>query len=124
MGISGQLGINLKKKLSKKYDCVGFESTNLDIRDFKKTEKFIINYQPDFIINASAYTNVDLAEKNKKLANEINHLGVNNVARISSEINVPLLHFSTDYIFSVKRKNHIKKMIFPILLIFMDCLSY
>ena len=54
------------------------------------------------IINASAYTAVDKAENDKVTADLINHLAVDNLAAICSELGCWLIHISTDYVFDGK----------------------
>ncbi len=54
------------------------------------------------LINCAAYTHVDGAEKDEELATTINGRAVGTLAKACSEANVPLIHFSTDYVFSGK----------------------
>jgi dTDP-4-dehydrorhamnose reductase len=51
------------------------------------------------VINASAYTAVDKAEDDQDEAEKINHIAVDNIASICSEIGCWLIHISTDYVF-------------------------
>ena len=51
------------------------------------------------IINAAAYTAVDLAETESALAFHINSFGARNLALISQKFEIPLIHISTDYVF-------------------------
>jgi dTDP-4-dehydrorhamnose reductase len=53
------------------------------------------------IINAAAYTNVDGAENpaNSSLAEAVNSQGVANLAQLATRLNIPLIHFSSDYVF-------------------------
>jgi dTDP-4-dehydrorhamnose reductase len=55
--------------------------------------------KPTLVLNCAAYTKVDLAEKEKDLANEINAKGVGNLAHACHTRGVPLVHISTDYVF-------------------------
>lgn len=54
---------------------------------------------PDFIVNAAAYTAVDLAESDEPLALRINGEGAGAVAEAARALNVPIIHLSTDYVF-------------------------
>lgn len=54
---------------------------------------------PNIIINASAYTKVDLAETEPEAAYAVNHQAVQNIARLSQDINARFLHVSTDFVF-------------------------
>jgi dTDP-4-dehydrorhamnose reductase len=55
--------------------------------------------QPDAVVNAAAYTAVDLAESEPALAHQINCLGAGTVARTAAQMNIPIVHLSTDYVF-------------------------
>ena len=102
-GSNGQLGSELKA-LSKNYIYHFFFSTkeSLNITDFKALKQFILDNQINAIINCAAYTDVDRAENNDqlKLADIINHLAVGNLAQLSKELNITLVHISTDYVFN------------------------
>jgi len=56
--------------------------------------------RPDVIISSAAYTAVDKAESESNLAQAVNGNGPGELARISKSLNVPILHLSTDYVFS------------------------
>ena len=60
---------------------------------FNNNDKF------DIIINCAAYTQVDKAEQEAELANQINHVAVKQLASIASNQLAKLLHISTDYVF-------------------------
>lgn len=64
----------------------------------------LVSVQPDFVINAAAYTAVDKAEEERAVAFSINSEGAGNVARVSAEHGVPIIHVSTDYVFSGETK--------------------
>lgn len=102
-GASGQLGSELKE-LSKEYPYrFIFASKNeLDISDYEALEKFILTNLVDCVINCAAYTAVDKAEKEKELADKINHVAVKNLAMLSDKFGLKLVHISTDYVFDGK----------------------
>lgn len=102
-GSNGQLGSEIKE-LSDKYNYKFFFTCKekLNIEDKNKIEFFIDKNKIDAIINCAAYTAVDNAENNENEAYKINTLAVRNLARISKERNLKLIHISTDYVFDGK----------------------
>ena len=102
VGGNGQLGHCLQKLAPKYHGLFDFNFTGsdvLDITDRKQIEKELEEYQPDFVINASAYTAVDLAEKEEEKAFAINTQGVADLAEVCKDHNAVLIHISTDYVF-------------------------
>ena len=102
IGGNGQLG-NCFKKLSADFDSQ-FEfnfagSEDLDITNRSAIDDFFDDYNPDFCINAAAYTAVDLAEKEPENAFAVNAEAVGNLAEACKESNSVLIHISTDYVF-------------------------
>lgn len=102
VGGKGQLG-HCILKLSHKYKGIyHFEFTDsetLDITDSFAISDYFTEYKPDFCINASAYTAVDLAETEKEKAYAVNANGVRNLAEACKENGAILIHISTDYVF-------------------------
>jgi dTDP-4-dehydrorhamnose reductase len=72
---------------------------DLDITDFPAVRSKICQFKPELIINAVAFTDVDKAESNQKIAYLVNYHAVGNIAMLCSEFNCALLHISTDYVF-------------------------
>ena len=102
LGAGGQLGQEINKDLSKNHDILSLTKKDCDITNYSLLEEKIKLFKPKVIINAAAYTNVDDAENNESLADNINHLAVKKLARLSKDYKVVLIHFSTDYIFNHK----------------------
>jgi len=102
-GSNGQLGSEIKQ-LSKEYSYRFYFTTKkeLDISNMQDIRKYIIYNNIDTIINCAAYTAVDKAENEKELADLINHRAVKNLAILSNELNLKLIHISTDYVFDGK----------------------
>lgn len=71
----------------------------IDITDKAAVKKLILDFFPDVVINAAAYTNVDKSESERELAWEINVKGVENIARYTWTIDGYLIHISSDYVF-------------------------
>jgi dTDP-4-dehydrorhamnose reductase len=56
--------------------------------------------KPDIIINAAAYTQVDLAEKDRDLCYRINAETPGVIARVCAQLNIPMVHYSSDYVYA------------------------
>jgi dTDP-4-dehydrorhamnose reductase len=98
-GANGQLGWELQQIKNKNVTLHAFNSSQLNITDFEQSQLIISNIQPDYIINAAAYTAVDKAESHRDDAFAVNKGGVENLAKICKEINAKLIHISTDFVF-------------------------
>jgi dTDP-4-dehydrorhamnose reductase len=100
-GSNGQLG-NEIRELSSDFPNLNFLYTDieeLDITSEIEVNKFFEVNKPDAIINCAAYTAVDKAESDEKLAFLINDTAVGILARVTSDINALFIHISTDYVF-------------------------
>ncbi len=102
IGSNGQLG-NCFKKLAADFETQ-FEfkfadSQELNITDSRAVENFFDEFQPQFCVNAAAYTTVDLAEKEVDKAFAVNAVGVANISEACKNSNTTLIHISTDYVF-------------------------
>ena len=75
------------------------EAVFLDITDKKRVEEVIKKLQPDVMVHAAAFTNVDKCEVEKEKAYDINVEGTKNVAMASNEIGAKIIYISTDYVF-------------------------
>jgi dTDP-4-dehydrorhamnose reductase len=71
----------------------------LDFENSDAIRTFIEKIKPDMIINAAAYTDVDKAESEIELAHKVNTEVPMVLAEKASQLNIPLIHFSTDYVF-------------------------
>ena len=99
-GSGGQLGIELKAEfIARGYDVAGFERTTVDITDQGRVEQSLAQYDPSIVVNAAAYNQVDVAEKEPQAAFLVNALAVRNLAMACRQVDARLVHFSTDYVF-------------------------
>ncbi len=98
-GKDGQVGFALHKKLTSLGEVIATNRNMLDLSDPQAIRIFIDQTQPDIIINPAAYTKVDQAENESELAFQINALAPQVLADKASELNIPIIHFSTDYVF-------------------------
>jgi dTDP-4-dehydrorhamnose reductase len=102
VGSNGQLGNCIKKiapDFELDYEFIFTDSQSLNITDEDLVNKFFYDNKPDFCINASAYTAVDLAETEKEKAFAVNAKGVENLAQACKDSKAILIHVSTDYVF-------------------------
>jgi dTDP-4-dehydrorhamnose reductase len=99
-GSGGQLGVELLRELRERgYEATGFERVHLDITDPAKVEQALAAIDPQFVYNAAAYNQVDVAETEPAAAYSVNALAVRNLALACRQVDAKLIHFSTDYVF-------------------------
>jgi len=97
-GEGGQLAYALWKYYRDKSPiCRSFEE--LDLTNHDAVAEFIRASQPRLVINATAYTAVDLAEREVEKAFDVNARAVEHLAKLCAEVGVTLVHYSTDYVF-------------------------
>lgn len=99
-GSNGMLGHDLIEVLKDKHELLLTTSKTLDITDGDSVMDFIVKSNPDIVINSAAYTDVDGCESNPDLAYNVNGEGVKNLALACREVDCPLVHISTDYVFN------------------------
>jgi dTDP-4-dehydrorhamnose reductase len=104
VGSGGRLGAALMRELAGKFDVVGLNHAQLDLADAKQIHAKIDNLEFDVLINAAAFTNVDLCEKEKGQAFQINAEAPRSLAAIAREKEAKLIHFSTDYVFDGEKR--------------------
>jgi dTDP-4-dehydrorhamnose reductase len=97
LGSQGQLGAELCRQLPRK--SIGLSRIQCDITDFASARDNLRQLLPDAVINAAAYTKVDLAESNSRECFRLNADAVANLSAICDELNVPFVQISTDYVF-------------------------
>ena len=99
-GTQGQVARALiERGAAENIEIVAVGRPSLDLADPDGVEKALAEVEGDAIINAAAYTAVDKAESEEKLATRINGAGAGAVARVAAVRGLPLLHLSTDYVF-------------------------
>lgn len=103
-GANGQLGQAIESVAGKfpSIDFVFCTSSELNITDKNNCETVFEKYQPQFCINAAAYTAVDKAESEPEKAFAINVTGAQNIAEVCKIYDTVLLHVSTDFVFDAK----------------------
>jgi len=104
-GSKGQLGTELMLQGSEiGHGMTGYDIPELDISDEKKISDIISNGHFDIVINAAAYTAVDLAETEPDKAESVNAKGPENISKACNKTKTPLIHVSTDYVFNGSKK--------------------
>ncbi len=119
-GVNGQLGHDVINELAKRgYEGVGSDIApsyngimndspvtdmpyvSLDITDKEKVKKVIAEIKPDAVVHCAAWTAVDMAEDDDKVAivYKVNTGGTLNVAEAAKTVDAKLLYLSTDYVF-------------------------
>jgi dTDP-4-dehydrorhamnose reductase len=82
------------------HELVGVDLPELDITDPKAVEDAFARIRPEAVLNCAAWTDVDGAESHSEQAHAVNADGARNLALAAAWERVPLLHVSTDYVFS------------------------
>ncbi len=107
-GSQGQLGKELLKNIPNDIEVIPTDRETFNLLDLKNCREFIFDNKPDWIINAAAYTAVDLAEDEKEIAMIINSEAPTEIAKTLKKTGGKLLHISTDFVFDGKSKSPYK----------------
>jgi dTDP-4-dehydrorhamnose reductase len=100
-GAAGMLGLDLLRV----GDCAGHEVVGVDLPELDITDAEAVRdsfelVRPEAAVNCAAWTDVDGAETHVREAHAVNADGAGILARAAAEVGVPLMHVSTDYVFS------------------------
>lgn len=117
-GVAGQLGHDVMNELSGRgYEGIGSDLApeyggikdgtpvnampyvSLDITDAEKVRKVISEAAPDAVVHCAAWTAVDKAEECPDVVRRINVGGTENIAKVCEDLDIPMMYFSTDYVF-------------------------
>lgn len=102
-GVKGQLGYDVVNELTKRGDtAIGVDIDEMDITDKHSVQMVIEKTKPDAVIHCAAWTAVDLAEDEDKIAmvRAVNTDGTRNIAEICKKLNCKMMYISTDYVFN------------------------
>jgi len=99
-GKYGQVGHELTRSLSCLGDVIATDSKTLDLSKTEELAEKVEKLAPDLIVNAAAYTAVDKAETEQELAYKVNALAPQILAEVAKKCDIPLIHYSTDYVFN------------------------
>lgn len=99
-GGGGQLGVELCRELERRQWVVRkFDRQSLDVTDSGRVESAVAQAEAQVVINAAAYNQVDIAEREPLAAYQANALAVRNLAMACRQADAQLVHYSTDYVF-------------------------
>jgi len=98
-GVSGQVGWELQRTLASLGEVIAADRSVLDLADAPSIRSSVAALAPELIVNPAAYTAVDKAESEPDLARAINAVAPGELAACG----VPLVHFSTDYVFDGRK---------------------
>jgi dTDP-4-dehydrorhamnose reductase len=96
---AGQIGTAISKAAPSRHDVIMRTHAQLDIVDAKAVAQALAEIKPEWVVNAAAYTAVDLAEDQPALALAVNDAAVASLARAAALEGCRLLHLSTDFVF-------------------------
>jgi len=99
-GAAGMVGSDLRQALDLRgEDVVALSKNDLDITDSRLVQAAVSEAHPDVIVNCAAYTRVDDAESNERVANAINGSSVELLAQAANDAGALLVQPSTDFVF-------------------------
>lgn len=102
-GNKGQLGRDLMHVFGQFGDAVGYDLPEVSITDEAAVRERIAHHQADIVINAAAYTDVEGAEDHENDAFAINETGAALVAEAARDAGLPVVHYSTDFVFDGRK---------------------
>ena len=99
-GFKGQLGHDIVKECQKRnIEAVGVDVDEMDITNAKQVDKVIKKNKYDAVVHCAAWTAVDKAEDEIDACTKVNVVGTKNIVKVCKELDIPLMYFSTDYVF-------------------------
>lgn len=98
-GVNGQVGWELQRTLAPLGEVIAADRGLLDLADTASIRRTVAAIAPDLIVNPAAYTAVDKAESEPGLAYAVNADAPGELAQAAAARGIPLVHFSTDYVF-------------------------
>jgi dTDP-4-dehydrorhamnose reductase len=102
-GANGQVGSEIRElALSYPYTFCFTDRNSIDITDKESIRDYCKTHNINVIINCAAYTAVDRAETDSENADLINRKAVKKISLIAKELDIKLIHISTDYVFDGK----------------------
>jgi dTDP-4-dehydrorhamnose reductase len=104
IGASGRLGAALMREYRDQFGVTGFNHAQLDLSNLGDVRQKLGGMDFDVVINAAAFTNVDLCETQREVAFRINAEAPGMLAEICRDKDAKMIHFSTDYVFDGEKR--------------------
>ncbi|MCR0329384.1 dTDP-4-dehydrorhamnose reductase [[Clostridium] innocuum] len=99
-GVKGQLGYDVVNEAYKKgIQAVGVDIDEMDITNAEQVDQVIKSGSYDAVVHCAAWTAVDKAEDMPDVCRKVNAEGTQNIAKVCKELDIPMMYFSTDYVF-------------------------
>ncbi|AGE28519.1 dTDP-4-dehydrorhamnose reductase [Pseudomonas poae RE*1-1-14] len=98
-GRHGQVSQALQQQLQGLGELIVLGSDQLDLANIEQIRQQVRTHRPNLIINAAAHTAVDQAESEPDAAFAINAIAPGVLAEEAKALGIPLIHYSTDYVF-------------------------
>lgn len=103
IGASGYVGARIYSDLSSKYDVVGTYFGNnqnndlvqIDISNLENARKVVSEIKPDYIVQSAAFPVTPINNEQKKLVEQVNYVGMDNVVKVSNELGIKLIFVSS-----------------------------
>jgi dTDP-4-dehydrorhamnose reductase len=99
LGANGQVGWELQRALAPLGELIAWGHAEGDLAQPEALAAKVLAAQPSAIVNAAAYTAVDKAESDAATAQTVNAEAPGALAGVAARLGIPLLHYSTDYVF-------------------------
>ena len=104
-GAEGALGKEMTRLLhAEKVKFLATDFKQLDVTDFKKTNKVVMDYNPDVILHFASVNDVDTCEIDQETALRVNALSSMGLALIAKKIGAKMLYTSTNYVFDGEKE--------------------
>ncbi len=100
-GVKGQLGYDVVNEAHKRgIEAVGVDIDEMDITNAQQVHNVITSGQYDAVVHCAAWTAVDKAEDMVDVVRKVNAQGTQNIVDVCKELDIPVMYFSTDYVFN------------------------
>ena len=108
VGGRGMLGTDLMEAFSSVHDTTGIDLPELDITQLERCLAKLKEFRADVVINAAAFTQVDVCESREEEAFLVNAQGAGNLAVAARIVGALLVHYSTDYVFDGQKEGPVR----------------